>query len=56
MNSELKRIMVAAFEETERFVREESIDWRTAAYSVALTRLKEAISCRGTKNFFNQVA
>ncbi|MAS95031.1 MAG: glutamate dehydrogenase [Verrucomicrobiales bacterium] len=56
VNSELKRIMVAAFEETERFVREESIDWRTAAYSVALTRLKEAISCRGTKNFFNQVA
>lgn len=54
VNKELHRVMIAAFEATEKVVAKESIDWRSAAYAVALTRLKEAISCRGTKSFFNQ--
>lgn len=49
---ELREKMVAAFNEVAGLVEEKSIDWRTAAYAVALNRLKDAIQSRGTKTFF----
>jgi len=54
VHEKLQAIMVAAFEAVEKIVSEESLDWRTASYVVALKRLNEAIQARGTQTFFTK--
>lgn len=50
----LRETMIASFEATEQVVNDKSVDWRTAAYAVALGRLEEAIQSRGTRTFFEK--
>tara|TARA_R110002096_G_scaffold385536_1_gene579373 strand:- start:9767 stop:11179 length:1413 start_codon:yes stop_codon:yes gene_type:complete len=52
VHRELEQRMVAAFQAVERVTQENSTDWRTASYAVALKRLEEAMQSRGTQTFF----
>ncbi|NNC87933.1 MAG: Glu/Leu/Phe/Val dehydrogenase, partial [Akkermansiaceae bacterium] len=54
VQNRLEAMMVTAFEAVESMAEEHSVDWRTAAYGVALSRLQEAIECRGTRTFFSR--
>jgi len=52
VQQKLEKKMVASFNSVAEVAKENSIDWRTAAYAVALNRLEEAIQARGTKTYF----
>jgi glutamate dehydrogenase (NAD(P)+) len=47
INTELKRIIIEAFEETYRISEERKIPFRTAAYVIAVSRIAKAIELRG---------
>jgi len=47
INEELKRIIIDAFEDTYRISQERKIQFRTAAYIIAISRLAKALKLRG---------
>ena len=52
IHRKLRENMVSAFDAVNDLTTERDIDWRTAAYAVALRRLEDAIQSRGTQTFF----
>lgn len=53
VHDKLKSLIVDAFHRTMQFHQEKSCDLRTAAYSVALQNLAQAITAGGTHNYFS---
>ena len=47
INEELKRIIIEAFEETYKISKERNFSLRTAAYTIAVSRVAKAIELRG---------
>jgi glutamate dehydrogenase/leucine dehydrogenase len=47
VNRQLRRRMVASFREVYELARKEQVSMRTAAYMIALSRVKRAVELRG---------
>jgi glutamate dehydrogenase (NADP+) len=52
VRSRLEEIMSRQFAAVYDFMEAKGIDMRTAAYSIALSRLGEAIAAQGTRRYF----
>jgi glutamate dehydrogenase (NADP+) len=54
VHAKLEAIMSREFNAVSDFMEKKSIDMRTAAYALALTRIGEAIEAQGTKRYFDE--
>lgn len=54
VHSKLEAIMTREFNAVHDFMEAKSIDMRTAAYALALTRIGEAIEAQGTKRYYDE--
>ena len=54
VHAKLEAIMSREFNAVYEFMEAKSIDMRTAAYALALTRIGEAIEAQGTKRYFDE--